>query len=135
MAKFEVTRVLIVEEHVGARKGLATSIKSFDDLVVIAEASNEEEAMHFCAGVQPNVVLVDITNGFDAATVTRAIRHLYENVQVIVLGNPEQRESINSAQAAGAIGFLGKDASAEQLAVAIRAASAGNAASLRRSNS
>jgi NarL family two-component system response regulator LiaR len=119
-------RVLLVDDHTMVRRGLATFIKVYDDLELAGEATNGEEAIQVCAEVLPDVVLMDIVMpDMDGVTATRAIREQYPEVQVIALTSFKDKGLVQDALQAGAIGYLLKDVSADELAQAIRAAHAG----------
>jgi NarL family two-component system response regulator LiaR len=110
------------------RRGLATFLTVFKDLLLVGEANTGEAAIELCAKVSPDVVLMDlILPVIDGVAATRAIRSQYPNVQVIVLTSFKEGNLIQNALEAGAIGYLLKDVSAEELARAIRAAYAGRA--------
>jgi NarL family two-component system response regulator LiaR len=134
MSQGDKIRVLVVDNHATVRKGLATFLDSVDNLVLVAEATNGPEALHFCYLFQPDVVLMDLqTPGLDPATVTRLIRQLYSNTQIIVLtsGN-EDKGLIDSALKAGAVISLQKSVSAGELTQAIEAAYADKTDRLKR---
>jgi len=121
-------RVMIVDDHTMVRRGLATFLMVFDDLQLAGEAESGEAAIQLCAEINPDVVLMDmVMPGMDGTTATRAIRQQFPNVQVLVLTSFIDRELIKNALGAGAIGYLLKDVSADELARAIRAAHAGHA--------
>jgi NarL family two-component system response regulator LiaR len=121
-------RVMLVDDYMMVRRGLATFLKVFDDMQLAGEAESGEEAIQMCAEVLPDVILMDmIMSGMDGATATRAIRQQFPKVQVIALTSFKQGELIKNALEAGAIGYLLKDVSADELARAIRAAHAGRA--------
>lgn len=121
-------RVFLVDDHAMVRRGLATFLKVFDDLFLAGEAENGIEAIKQCAEVKPDVVLMDmLMPGMDGVSVTRAIRQQFPTIQVIVLTSFKEGELIKNALEAGAIGYLLKDVSADDLAQAIRAAHAGRA--------
>jgi NarL family two-component system response regulator LiaR len=120
-------RVLIVDDHTMVRRGLATFLMAFDDLEMAGEAASGEAAIQLCARVQPDVVLMDmVMPGLDGAATTRAIRQQFPTVQVIALTSFKEEELVTNALQAGAIGYLFKDVSAEELAQAIRAAHLGH---------
>ena len=121
-------RVMLVDDHTMVRRGLATFLKIFDDLQLVGEAENGETAIQLCAKVVPDVILMDMALPvMDGATATRAIRQQFPQVQVIVLTSFKEGKLIKEALEAGAIGYLLKDVSADELVGAIRAAHAGRA--------
>jgi NarL family two-component system response regulator LiaR len=110
------------------RRGLATFLRVFDDLQLAGEAESGEAAIQLCAQVLPDVILMDmVLPVMDGATATRAIRQQFPQVQVIALTSFKEGRLIKNALEAGAIGYLLKDVSADELARAIRAAHAGRA--------
>ncbi|WP_345299415.1 response regulator transcription factor [Candidatus Villigracilis affinis] len=119
-------RVMIVDDHMMVRRGLATFLKVFDDLELSGEAENGEVAIQLCARVQPDVILMDMVMPImDGAAATRAIRQQFPQVQVIALTSFKEGELIKNALEAGAIGYLLKDVTADDLVRAIRAAQRG----------
>jgi NarL family two-component system response regulator LiaR len=121
-------RVLIVDDHAMVRRGLATFLKVFDDLELAGEAESGQAAVELCARLRPDVVLMDmVMPDMDGAAATRLIRKQSETIQVIALTSFKEEILVQSALQAGAIGYLLKDISAEELARAIRAAHAGRA--------
>lgn len=121
-------RVMIVDDHPMARRGLATFLKVYDDLQLAGEAESGEAAIQLCAEVLPDVILMDmVLPKMDGATATRAIRQQFPQVQVIVLTSFKDGDLIKNALQAGAIGYLIKDVSADEIAQAIRDAHSGRA--------
>lgn len=121
-------RVMLVDDHAMVRRGLATFLLVFDDFKLVGEAENGEVAIQLCDKVQPDVVLVDmVMPGMGGEAATRAIRQKNPHIQVIVLTSFKEGALIKNALEAGAIGYLLKDVSADELARAIRAAHAGRA--------
>ena len=119
-------RVLVVDDHTMVRRGLATFLKIFDDLELAGEAASGQEAIQMCAQLQPDVVLMDmVMPDMDGASATRLIRKESPSVQVLALTSFKEEILVQSALQAGAIGYLLKDVSADELAQAIRAAHAG----------
>jgi len=119
-------RVMIVDDHTMVRRGLATFLKVFDDLELAGEAASGEEAIRLCPQLQPDVVLMDmVMPDMDGAAATRLIRKQSPRVQVLALTSFKEEILVQSALQAGAIGYLLKDVSADELAQAIRAARAG----------
>jgi NarL family two-component system response regulator LiaR len=121
-------RVLLVDDHAMVRRGLATFLKVFNDLELAGEAANGQAAVQLCAKLQPDVVLMDmVMPDMDGATATRLIRKQSPSIQVLALTSFKEEILVQSALQAGAIGYLLKDLSADELAQAIRAAHAGRA--------
>jgi NarL family two-component system response regulator LiaR len=119
-------RVLVVDDHTMVRRGLATFLKVFDDLELAGEAAGGQEAVQLCAKVQPDVVLMDmVMPDMDGPTATRLIREQSPSIQVIALTSFKEESLVQGALQAGAIGYLLKDVSADELAQAIRSAHAG----------
>jgi NarL family two-component system response regulator LiaR len=121
-------RVLVVDDHAMVRRGLATFLKVFDDLELAGEAADGKAAIQLCAELHPDVVLMDMAMpDMDGATATRRIRSQSRTIQVIALTSFKEESLVQGALQAGAIGYLLKDVTAEELAQAIRAAHAGRA--------
>lgn len=121
-------RVMLVDDHTMVRRGLAAFLKVFDDLQLAGEAENGAAAIQLCGEILPDVVLMDmVMPDMDGATATRAIRQQFPQVQVIALTSFKEGNLVKNALQAGAIGYLLKDLSADELAQAIRAAHAGRA--------
>ena len=122
-------RVMLVDDHTMVRRGLATFLKVYDDLELAGEAESGEDGHPSCAPkLQPDVILMDmVMPDMDGATATRLIRQQFPQVQVIALTSFKEGELIKNALEAGAIGYLLKDVTADDLARAIRAAHAGRA--------
>lgn len=119
-------RVMLVDDHAVVRSGLSTFLMTCDDMELVGEAASGEQAVEMCSHVNPDVVLMDLVmTGMDGATATRRIREKCPEIQVIALTSFKEQELVQGALRAGAIGYLLKDISANELANAIRAAFAG----------
>ncbi|GIK11103.1 MAG: DNA-binding response regulator [Chloroflexota bacterium] len=126
MSEAKTIRVMLVDDHAVVRSGLGAFLLAHDDLELAGEASSGERAVAMCQQTQPDVVLMDLMMpGMDGVTATKLIREKYPAVQVIALTSFKEREMVEGALQAGAIGYLLKDVSADELAHAIRAAAAG----------
>jgi NarL family two-component system response regulator LiaR len=126
MTQSNPIRVVLVDDHAVVRSGLGAFLLAFDDLELVGEAGGGEEAVRLCEQVQPDVVLMDLVMpGMDGAAATRAIRERCPQVQVIALTSFKEDELVQGALQAGAISYLLKNVSADELADAIRAAHAG----------
>jgi len=121
-------RVMVVDDHTMVRRGLATFLKVFDDLQLAGEAESGAAAIQLCGEILPDVVLMDmVMPDMDGATATRAICQKYPRVRVIALTSFKEGDLVKNALEAGAIAYLLKDVSADDLVRAIRAAHAGRA--------
>ena len=118
-------RVLIVDDHDVVRTGLKFFVQAFDDMELVGEADSGQQALYLCAQVQPDVVLMDLMMPeMDGISTTRAIRQDCPDIQVIALTSFREQELVQGALEAGAISYLLKNVSADELADAIRAAHA-----------
>jgi NarL family two-component system response regulator LiaR len=119
-------RVMLVDDHAVVRSGLAAFLLAFDDLELVGDAADGEEALRKCREVRPDVVLMDLVMpGMDGAAAARAIREEFPETEIVALTSFKNEEFVTSALEAGAIGYLLKNVSAEELAEAIRSTHAG----------
>jgi two-component system, NarL family, response regulator LiaR len=126
MTEPDLIRVQIVDDHALVRTGLKLFLLAYDDLELVGEAASGEEAIRVCCRLQPDVVLMDLAMpGIGGAAATRAIREQCPQVRVIVLTNFQDVAMVQGALQAGAIGYLLKNVTADELAAAIRAAHGG----------
>jgi len=122
-------RVLIVDDHAVVRSGLVGFLLAFDDLELAGEAASGEEAVQLCKEAQPDVVLMDmVMPGMDGADATQVIRDQCPDIQVIALTSFKEDDLVQRAIQAGAIGYLLKNVTAEEIAKAIHDAHAGRPA-------
>lgn len=128
MSESDVIRIMIVDDHAVVRSGLAAFLYTFDDLELVAEAGSGQEAIDLCRQQAIDVVLMDLVMPeMDGAAATRAIRKQCPQCQVIALTSFREEDLVQNALKAGAISYLLKSVTADQLADAIRAAHAGRA--------
>jgi NarL family two-component system response regulator LiaR len=126
MSASETIRVMIVDDHSMVRRGLATFLKVKADLELVGEASNGQEAVDMCGQVCPDVILMDLVMpDMDGTAATRLIRQRWPEVQVIALTSFQEKELVREVLQAGAISYLLKNVSVDELAEAIRDAHAG----------
>ncbi len=119
-------RVMIVDDHGIVRRGLTAVLRTFGDLDLVGEARNGQEAIEHCAELEPDVILMDLVMPkLGGVAATRTIRRRWSGVQVIALTSFQEKELVQEALQAGAISYLLKNVSGEDLAEAIRAAHAG----------
>jgi two-component system, NarL family, response regulator LiaR len=124
----ERIRVLIVDDHLMVRRGLATFLRAARDLELVGEAVNGAQAIGMCEKTHPHVILMDLRMPeMDGIAATRMVRQAHPEVQVIALTSSHEDELVAQALRAGAIGYLLKDVGVGGLGDAIRAARAGRA--------
>jgi NarL family two-component system response regulator LiaR len=126
MTQARPIRIIIVDDHAMLRRGLRFFLKGFDDLELVGEACSGAEALELCAETAPDVILMDmVMPDMDGAEATRLIRQRHPGAQVIALTSFQEEDLIQKALQAGAVGYLLKNVSAQDLAHAIRDAHAG----------
>jgi len=129
MSNAPAIRVMIVDDHALVRSGLEAFLLVQKDLKLVAQARNGQQAVTLCAETQPDVVLMDLLMpGMSGIEAISQIKHQFPRVQFIALTSYKDQELVQGALQAGAIGYLLKDVSAEDLANAIRSAHAGRPA-------
>jgi DNA-binding NarL/FixJ family response regulator len=116
-------RVLIVDDHGVVRRGLRGFLDLLDDIDVVGEAENGRQAVDLAARLQPDVVLMDLLmpelDGLGAIT---AIKAAQPDIEIVALTSFIEEEKVTTALEAGASGYLLKDADADEVASAVRAA-------------
>ena len=121
-------RVLVVDDHAVVRRGLLAFLEGESDLDVVGDAEGGTEALDLVArldaeGMRPDVVLMDLQmRPVDGIESTRMVRARYDDVEVVALTSFGEPERVQRALEAGASGYLLKDADADEVASAIRAA-------------
>jgi DNA-binding NarL/FixJ family response regulator len=119
------TRVLLVDDESLVRRILKGILAAYQDLEVVGEASNGEEAIFAVARFQPDVVVMDIRMpAFDGIGAARVIREKYPHVKIIGLSEYGQSYNIDAMERAGAVGVYLKSMALEELYPAIKAAHA-----------
>jgi NarL family two-component system response regulator LiaR len=120
------TRIAIVDDHAMVRSGLAAFLSVADDLELVGEAENGQQALRLCAEERPDVVLMDLVMpGMDGVQTTRAIRERFPDIRVIALTSFPEDRLVQDVLEAGALSYLLKNVGADELARAIRAAREG----------
>jgi len=119
----QVIQVMLVDDHNVVRSGLATFLKAYDDLELVGEARNGLEAVNLCRKKKPDVILMDLMMPeMDGIAATRAILADYPEIRIIAMTSFEDEQLVQGVLAAGAISYLLKNVSSDELAAAIRAA-------------
>jgi NarL family two-component system response regulator LiaR len=117
---------MTVDDHEILRGGIRFLLLAFDDIELVGEAHSGEEALALYGQVQPDVVLMDMMMpGMDGVETTRALREQHPDIQVLALTSFHDPNLVQGVMQAGAVGYLLKGASMDELAEAIRAAHAG----------
>ena len=119
-------RVMIVDDHAVVRSGVSLFLQMTPDLELVGEAENGDQALLRCGLLHPDVILMDLMMpGTDGVTATRQIHQQYPHVSIIALTSFQEDTLVLAALKAGAMGYLMKNVSARDLALAIRQAHAG----------
>jgi two-component system, NarL family, response regulator LiaR len=119
-------KVMIVDDHAVVRSGLSAFLLAYDDLEHVGDATGGAEAVSKCMTLRPDVVLMDLVMpDVDGAEATRRIKEACPEVQVIALTSYKEDDLVQGALKAGALSYLLKNVTADELADAIRKAHAG----------
>jgi DNA-binding NarL/FixJ family response regulator len=119
-------RVLIADDQRVVRDGLSMLVSLIDGVEIVGLASDGAEAVRLAEAHRPDVIMMDLRMpGMDGAAATAEVRERLPGTQVLVLTTYADEAAILSALRAGALGYLTKDASAEQIEAAVRAVHAG----------
>ncbi len=119
-------RVLLAEDHDVLRTALRELLTLHPDIEVVAEAADGSEGVRLATAVAPDVVVMDVRlPRLDGAAATRAIKAERPTTAVLALSAHSSPRVVDAMLAAGACGYVPKSAAATELAVAIRAAAAG----------
>ncbi len=123
----DITTLLLVDDHDVVRTGLKSFLESQGGFQVVAEARNGSEAIERAVETSPAIVLMDITMpGMDGLEATRKLREMCPNSQVLALTVHDDKQYFMEMLAAGASGYLTKQAAADELVAAIHAVAQGN---------
>lgn len=120
-------RIVIVDDHVLVRSGLEVVLGMFDDLELVGQAGDGDEAVRLCRELTPDVVLMDLVmpGGVSGVDATKQVLASCPSAKVVALTSFGEDDLVHETLRAGAIGYLMKNVSADQLAEAVRAAHAG----------
>ena len=126
MTDHQEIRVIVVDDHDMVRRGLAAYLKTHPDISLVGEAGDGQEALELCKQVNPDVVLMDLMMpGMGGIEATRRIRGQYPHIQVIALTSFQEKQLVEGAFQAGAISYLLKKVTGDDLAASIRSAHTG----------
>ena len=125
MATRATTRVLLVDDESLVRRILKQILGAYQDMELVGEAANGEEAITAVAQLQPDVVVMDIRMpALDGIAAARVIKDRYPHVKIIGLSEYAQSYNIDAMERAGAVGVYLKSMALEELYPAIKAARA-----------
>lgn len=120
-------RVMLVDDHDVVRTGLKSLLSAESDMEVVAEAANGAEAIDKIPAINPDVIVMDITMPtMDGMEATRQISKKFPDAKVLSLTVHEDKQYFFEMLAAGAKGYITKQAASEELVSAIRSVAAGN---------
>jgi NarL family two-component system response regulator LiaR len=119
-------RVMLVDDHNVVRSGLATFLRAYEDLVLVGEAKNGLEALNLCQQKKPDVILMDLMMPeMDGIAATRANLAQHPEIKIIAMTSFDEEALVQGVLAAGAISYLLKNVTSDELAKAIRDAASG----------
>jgi two-component system, NarL family, response regulator LiaR len=119
-------RIMLVDDHAVVRRGLATFLYAYEDLELVGEANNGQEAILGADHYRPDIILMDlIMPVMDGPTAIAVIRQKHPEIQIIALTSFSEDHLVQAALKAGAISYMLKNVSADELVQAIRAAHSG----------
>ena len=123
----KIIRLMLVDDHEVVRVGLKNFLQTQEDFEVVAEASNGEEAVNRAMEIHPDVILMDITMpNVDGLEATRRLRILCPKCLILALTVHDDKQYFMQMLAAGATGYITKQAAGDDLIAAIHAIYAGN---------
>lgn len=119
-------RVVLADDHAVVRRGLRSFFELLDDIEVVGEAEDGRRAVSMVEELTPDVVLMDLLMPvMDGISATAEIKRRFPEVEVVALTSFIEEERVTAALEAGATGYLLKDAEADDVALAVRRAQAG----------
>ncbi|AHN21605.1 response regulator transcription factor [Lysinibacillus sphaericus] len=115
-------KILLVDDHVLIRKGIALLLGNYSDMTVVGEASDGEEAIQLAYQTEPNVILMDISipNGLDGFTATKEIKKNLPDTKIIMLTMHNEIAYIQQAMEVGADGYILKNSQGGEMYEAIQ---------------
>jgi two-component system, NarL family, response regulator NreC len=122
-------RLMVVDDHVVVRSGLMMLLNGKNNLEVIGEAADGDEAIQKAQELKPDVILMDLSmpHGKDGLTATKELKELMPEISILILTMHDDEEYLFRAIHSGASGYILKSAPHEELLSAIHSVSGGNA--------
>ncbi len=119
-------RIAVIDDQLKVHIGIEAVVEVFDDLELIAHGSNGEEALQISAQYQPDIILMDVVMpGMNGIEATRTIHAQFPQIKVLAVSSFQDEEGVRAMLESGAVGYLLKTSSIDELAHMIRAAHAG----------
>lgn len=119
--------LMLVDDHEVVRAGLKSFLESQPGIEVVAEASEGEQAIRLAGEVHPDIAVMDITMpGLDGLEATRRLKEIYPECQVLALTVHQDKQYFFEMLAAGATGYITKQAAAQELLAAVRSIADGS---------
>jgi NarL family two-component system response regulator LiaR len=119
-------RVVLADDHSKVHLAISAIIELLDDIELVGQAGNGAEAIQLCAELAPDLVLMDvIMPGMDGIEATKTITSRFPQVRVLALSSFQDEDSVRAMIEAGAVGYLLKNSSIDDLASTLRTAHAG----------
>lgn len=114
-------RIVIADDNESVRRGMALFLRAMNDMQLVGEAADGEEALQLCGEINPDVILMDLSMPeMDGIEATRLIRQQYPTIQVIALTGFEDNDLVNAVIQVGAAACLSKSVSIHELRRTIR---------------
>lgn len=119
-------RIILVDDHRVVHQALAEMISFVEDFELVAQGSNGQEAIDLCREFLPDVVLMDVVMpGIDGVQATRRILADYPTIKILALSSFQDDVSVNSMLKSGAVGYILKNTSVDELESIIRTVNEG----------
>lgn len=121
-------RILVVDDQTVVREGLAAILANYSDIEVVGQAADGIQALEVIKQTKPNVILLDLVMpGLDGLATIPKIREIAPGARILVVTSFAESDRVYQAIKAGALGYILKDATREQLLQAIRDVAQGRA--------
>src|SRR5574341_430537 len=113
-------RVILVDDHRFVHEAVSVALQGVDDIVLVAQGGNGEDALHLCAHYHPDLVLMDVVmpvmNGVEA---TRLISQKFPAIKILALSSFQDDDSVRAMLGYGAVGYVLKGSIADDLVTTI----------------
>ena len=122
----DAIRILLIDDHLRVHYAISEAIDHWDDMMVVGSGSNGQEAIQLCEDLQPDIILMDVLMPvMDGIEATRIISERFPHVKILALSSFQDDDSIHAMLEAGAVGYLLKNSSIDDLAHTIRTVNTG----------